>query len=66
MSGGRLRSPSGAFLRHSREAGQGAEVLVAELLGLLVTLIGETLTLSLVREAWPDASIEAKAPEVRP
>jgi hypothetical protein len=34
------------------------EVLVAELLGLLVTFIGEGLTLSLVREAWPGVSIE--------
>jgi hypothetical protein len=33
-------------------------VLVAELLGLLVTFIGQPLTLSLVREAWPDASVE--------
>lgn len=39
----------------SRDAGV---VLIAELLGLLVTLIGETLTLSLVREAWPDVSME--------
>ena len=34
-------------------------VLVAELLGLLVTFIGEPLTMSLVREAWSDASIES-------
>lgn len=40
-------------------ARQGGLVLVAELLGLLVTLIGEPLTLSLVREAWPDGSGEA-------
>ena len=33
-------------------------VLVTELLGLLVTLIGQPLTLNLVREAWPDASLE--------
>ena len=36
----------------------GGVVLVAELLGLLVTFIGQPLTLSLVREAWPDASVE--------
>lgn len=30
--------------------------IVAHLLGLLVTFIGEPLTLRLVREAWPDAS----------
>jgi hypothetical protein len=39
----------------SRHAGV---VLVTELLGLLVAFIGEPLTLSLVREAWPDASLE--------
>ena len=32
-------------------------IMVAELLKLLVMFIGEPLTLSLVREAWPDASI---------
>jgi hypothetical protein len=38
----------------------GAEAAVAittHLLGLLVTFIGEPLTLRLVREAWPDASL---------
>ncbi len=34
----------------------GGEVLVARLLGLLVTFIGEALTLRLVHEAWPDLS----------
>lgn len=33
-------------------------ILVAELLGLLVTFIGAPLTLRLVREAWPDIFIE--------
>lgn len=37
-------------------APEGGAVLLAELLGLLVTFIGEPLMLSLVREAWPDAS----------
>ena len=39
---------------------QGAEagiVVVAHLLGLLVTFIGEPLTLRLVSDAWPDASV---------
>jgi hypothetical protein len=40
------------------EAARAGEVLVAEFLGLLVTFIGERLTLSLVREAWPDAPLE--------
>lgn len=29
--------------------------LMAELLGLLVTFVGETLALRIVRDAWPDA-----------
>jgi hypothetical protein len=37
----------------SDEAGA---VVVAQLLGLLVTFIGEPLALRLVRDAWPDAS----------
>jgi hypothetical protein len=37
---------------------QGEVILVSELLGLLVMFIGEPLTLNLVREAWPYASIE--------
>lgn len=39
-------------------AEQAGCVLVAHLLELLVTFIGESLTLHLVREAWPDVSLE--------
>ena len=35
---------------------KAAAGMIAHLLGLLVTFIGEALTLRLVREAWPDAS----------
>ena len=38
----------------SEEAAQGGAILVAELLGLLSTLIGDALTLRLVRNVWPD------------
>jgi len=38
---------------------KGRVVLVARLLGLLATFIGESLTLRLARDAWPDASIES-------
>jgi hypothetical protein len=34
-----------------------AIAVTAQLLGLLVTFIGEPLTLRLVREAWPEASL---------
>lgn len=37
---------------------EAAAALTAHLLGLLVTFIGEPLTLRLVREAWPDESLE--------
>jgi len=36
---------------------RGRVVLVAHLLGLLATFIGESLTLRLVRDTWPEASI---------
>ena len=39
-------------------AGDAGLVLVAHLLELLVTFIGQPLTLRLVSDAWPDASID--------
>lgn len=33
-------------------------VIIAHFLGLLVTFIGEPLTLRLVRDAWPDATLD--------
>ena len=64
-----LRVGAGGLLTGFNEVGQNSgtaeaardwgAVLVAELLGLLVELIGEPLTLSLLREAWPDVSIES-------
>ena len=37
---------------------EGEIVLVAQLIGLLVTFIGEELTVRLVQEAWPDAAFD--------
>ncbi|MBA3713379.1 MAG: hypothetical protein H0W76_13160 [Pyrinomonadaceae bacterium] len=48
-------------IEQSQEAGEATQagiVLVAHLLELLVTFIGEPLTLRLVRDAWPDASVD--------
>ncbi len=49
-------------IEQSQEAGaaeqQAGIVLVAHLLELLVTFIGAPLTLSLVRDKWPDASMD--------
>ena len=45
---------------HDPGAGPGSQaevVVVAQLLGLLVTFIGAPLTLRLVRDAWPDTSV---------
>lgn len=42
--------------------GQDGIILVAHLLELLVTFIGETLTLQLVRDIWPDAYINRSNP----
>lgn len=42
-------------IEESQEAGQAGVTLVAHLLGLLVTFVGEHITLSTVRDAWPDA-----------
>ena len=37
---------------------EAAVGIIAHLLGLLVAFIGEPLTLRLVRETWPDASLD--------
>ena len=48
----------------TRNGGPEAVVgIIAHLLGLLVTFVGKPLTLRLVREAWPDASLDEKHPE---
>ena len=40
------------------QLGDGGVVLIDHLLGLLVTFLGEALTLSLLRNAWPGASFD--------
>lgn len=49
--------------RDAGAGGEGGVVVVAQLLGLLVTFIGEPLTLRLVRDAWPDAPVPAPGAE---
>lgn len=39
------------------EIAEGEAGLVAQLIGLLVTFIGATLTLQLLQQAWPEASL---------
>jgi hypothetical protein len=53
---GTLAIPSGVEVEFEGMAGaDGGAALVAQLLGLLVTFIGEALTLRLVDEVWPKA-----------
>ena len=40
------------------EIAEGEVVLIAQLIVLLVTFIGEELTLGLVQDSWPDASFD--------
>jgi len=54
---GSLEYPAQMAGLDQKEITNGEVVLVAQLLGLLVTFIGEPLTLSLVREVWPGAPI---------
>lgn len=49
--------PSGAA-SSGEDGTDEAAALIAHLLGLLVTFIGEPLTLQLVRESWPVASLD--------
>ena len=39
-------------------SGNAVIAIVAQFLGLLTTFIGEPLTLRLVRDAWPDATLD--------
>src|ERR1039457_1539968 len=40
------------------QASEGGIVLIARLLGLLLIFLGQTLTLSLLRNAWPGAALD--------
>jgi hypothetical protein len=42
--------------------GDGGAVLIARLLGLLFIFLGETLTLSLLRNAWPGEAFDGRDP----
>ena len=40
------------------DAARGAAEVVAQLLGLLITFIGEALTLRLIQDVWPKAALK--------
>jgi hypothetical protein len=44
---------------------EAAEAIASQLLFLLVTFVGETITLQLVREAWPGATLDSERTESR-
>ncbi len=44
-------------------AGEGGVILTAHLLGLLFIFLGEALTLSLLRDAWPGATFDDRNSE---
>ena len=54
---GRLEGFEGFVAEAGNVAIEAATAITAHLLGLLDTFIGEPLTLRLVREAWPEASL---------
>lgn len=55
---GSLELPAEMFQLDMEEVAQGEIVLVAQLLGLLVTFIGEPLALRVVQDVWPEAPID--------
>lgn len=48
-----------------REAARGGLALVAHLLDLLATFIGEALTLRLVQRIWPKAALDSKISKMK-
>jgi hypothetical protein len=43
--------------------GEGGITLIARLLGLLLIFLGKTLTLNLLRNAWPGTNFDDRSPE---
>jgi hypothetical protein len=44
-------------------ASEGGAILIAELIGLLLTFIGEGLTLRVVQDVWPEGAFEVHVSE---
>ena len=45
------------------QAREGGAILIAQLIALLLTFIGEGLTLRLVRDVWPEAAFDGRVSE---
>jgi hypothetical protein len=52
----RVGEPESQSQEHQED--EAGVILLAELLALLITFIGETLTLRLVQDAWPEVGLE--------
>lgn len=46
-----------------KQARDGGAILVAQLIGLLLTFIGKGLTLRLVEDVWPEAAFDGRVSE---
>ncbi len=56
------RRTEGAWDRQAQEDSvEGAVALIAHLLGLLITFIGEELTLRILSSVWPDFALDGAA-----
>lgn len=47
---------NGSFKGLTEKAAEASPVIIAHLIGLIVTFLGEALTLRLLHDAWPDLS----------
>ena len=52
------KDPAGSQQAGEDPPGEAGAILIARILGLLLTFLGEALTLSLLRSAWPDATLD--------
>jgi len=54
---------AGNYMAGEDLPGAARAILIAQILGLLLTFLGEALTLSLLRNAWPDAIFDDRSSE---
>ena len=56
---------SGGRTAEGTSGDEGSVEVMAQMLGLLISFIGEDLTLNLVRDVWPGASLGKKNPVLK-
>ena len=52
-----------ASLTDEKQSRDGGAILIAHLIGLLLSFIGEGLTLRLVQDVWPEAAFDGRVSE---